>query len=406
MKNFIVSFLFCFLICSCSTESEKVEINEKGVKNKLTLMVYMAADNDLESYALANLRAMEQADYDGVKVLVLLDRAEGYDETEGNWTDTRLFEVCHADGSDSSIKSRRLNCPPLGLSASSNTELDMANPSVLKGFIDFSKASYEAEKYALIMWGHGNGWRAVSIDDKSLSFMSVYSLGQVLHDQELCVIGFDTCFGGVIENVYELKDCSEYTVACPGVTPNTGWNYKSFFEALSGEAENITSKSIAQAMAESAPVNTSIFENQKMNEVMAGFEDFCKTLSESIKNAADRNLLFDTLFSSKSYSYSQYPCDMYLDIGGLADLYSSDSDTRISQSAVKLKSLLPETGGLGVHFIPLTAAHTAATSHSSDYIKNQNLTDQCAFIKESQWWAATYEGKSASLLDKLFYSGL
>ena len=129
---------------------------------KLTLVVYMAADNDLESYALSNLKAMEKASFNNMNVLVLLDRAEGYDETNDNWTDTRLFEITHDDSQGNFIISKRLRCPNLSLSATKETELDMANPSVLHNFIAFAKSDYEAEKYALVIWGHGTGWRGIS----------------------------------------------------------------------------------------------------------------------------------------------------------------------------------------------------------------------------------------------------
>ena len=80
-------------------EPEPVEIPEPMQEMpgaaKLTLVVYMAADNDLETHAIANLKDMEHADFNDINVLVLLDRAEGFDETNGNWTDTRLFEISH-----------------------------------------------------------------------------------------------------------------------------------------------------------------------------------------------------------------------------------------------------------------------------------------------------------------------
>ena len=59
---------------------------------KMTLLIYMAADNDLECYAIQNHKEMEHSDFENMKVLVLLDRAQDYDETNDAWTDTRLFE--------------------------------------------------------------------------------------------------------------------------------------------------------------------------------------------------------------------------------------------------------------------------------------------------------------------------
>ena len=137
-KIMLILFIISFFFCSCLLSGQTESITTSKEKD-LTLMIYMAADNDLEKYALANLKAMEKASYEGINVIVLLDRAEGYDETEGNWTDTRLFEVVHDSSIDNAIKSKQINCPQLGLSVSEQTELDMANPSVLRNFIDFCK---------------------------------------------------------------------------------------------------------------------------------------------------------------------------------------------------------------------------------------------------------------------------
>ena len=108
------------IIDNTKIEEEVVEIIEEPEpepepEKELTLLVYMAADNDLESHALRNLKEMEHACFDNMNVLVLLDRCDAYDETNDNWTDTRLFEVLHDDTNGSTIVSKRLDCPPLGI---------------------------------------------------------------------------------------------------------------------------------------------------------------------------------------------------------------------------------------------------------------------------------------------------
>lgn len=395
---------------------------------KLTLVVYMAADNDLESYAIQNLKAMEHADFENMNVLVLLDRAEGFDETNGNWTDTRLFELKHDDTDSNIIMSKRLSCPPLGISNKVETELDMGNPSVLWNLLNYTRNNYESEKYALIIWGHGTGWRyaggnagnynsrgdirAAAIDDRTGSYMSVHDMGRALRNQGLCVIGFDTCFGGVFENVYELKSHAEYTVASPGITPSGGWNYKSLLEDLS--ECNFTAKEIAEVMAESSAVDVTIFNNQKLYNLMNDFEDFAKALSSIINSASVRNSVYTKLACSKSYSYTQYPCDVYLDIYTIAELYAANSDKTLSAAAKKLqksinsaaRTLNSTNAEIGIHFIPKTGPGTTAVSHSIDYLKDADNSDQCMFIKESQGWVPTKNGESDSLLDKLFYADL
>ena len=415
---FVSVFLLSLLLTSCIDQtrySRLMDVSEPDVSN-LTVMVYMAADNDLESYALENLKAMEKAQSSGIKTLVLLDRSEGYDETDGNWTDTRLFEVVHDETSSSAVKSKRLDCPLLNIYADKDTELDMANPNVLKKFIEFSKGAYPAKKYALIIWGHGTGWRyasdtrAVAIDDRSESYMSVYELGKALKNQGLDVIGFDTCFGGVFENIYELKDCAEYTVACPGVTPGSGWDYKKLLESIS--SGDFETQSIAETMAQSAWGNTTVFVNEKLSELFISFEAFSKALSETVTDSQSQKKVLEELLGIKGYSYTQYPCDLYLDVFSMADFYKASSDPALSDGASVLKEKLDEavlsvsgkTSGLGVHLIPKEKSGVMASVHSEDYVKDSERIDQCAFIKESLWWVPTKNGNYGSLLDKLFYT--
>ena len=400
---------------------------------KLTLVVYMAADNDLESYAVSNLKDMEHSEFENMNVLVLLDRAEGFDETNGDWTDTRLFELVHDETDGNLIVSRRISCPLLGLSNRVDTELDMGNPSVLWNLLSFAKNNYESDKYALIIWGHGTGWRysaggdaaglsggagrsvqtaggrAVAVDDRTGSYMSVHDMGRALKGQGFSVVGFDTCFGGVFENVYEIKNSADYTVASPGITPSGGWNYKQLLEDLSDS--NFHSKSIAEAMAESSSVNATVFNNVKLNSLMNEIEGFSEALAATITSSTTRNTVYDKLIRVKSYSYTQYPCDMYLDIYSMAQAYQNSSARALATASDRLmravnnaaSSTKSNNAEIGLHFIPKTGPNTSAASHSSDYIKDSDNADQCQFIKESMWWVPTKGGESGSLLDRLFY---
>ena len=429
MKLKIISYCLLIFISvyagvmfsGCRFESEKIifppdktekrpESKTADKTKKLTLMVYMAADNDLEPYAIQNLKAMEHADFSELNVLVLLDRAEGYDETNGNWTDTRLFKVGHDNTAGNFIISERLNCPELGLASQSETELDMGNYYVLQSFIDFSKKEYKAQNYALIIWGHGTGWKAFSIDDKTDTYMSVYDMGRAVKNQGLSVIGFDTCFACVIENLYELKDSAQYSVASAGVSPSGGWDYKKLLENLS--LNNLNAQAIALAMKECADVNVTVIKNSGISEVFSGIEDFSKELASTITGSTSRNSVFTKLTQVKSYSYTQYPCDMYIDVFSMAESYAGSSNPALAEKAANLIESLNESyikrnnekPEIGIHFISKTALNTYSTSHSLDYLKNENIRGQCSFIKESKWWVPEGNSSSGSLLDKLFYT--
>ena len=404
----------CIINCSCNLMAYPVPKRTLMLDNtkveepkELTLLVYMAADNDLESYAIRNLKAMERADFSRMNVLVLFDRSESYDETNENWTDTRLFEITHDNSNGSSIVSKRINCPPLGLSDNTETELDMGNYTVLKTFIEFAKSSYTANSYALIMWGHGTGWRfsscssrAVAIDDKSHSYMCVQELGLALKDESLSVIGFDTCFGSAFENLYELKDCTDYIVASPGLTPAAGWDYKTLLQELSNTS--FSAQEIAAIMEYASAQNNIITKASELQDLMLVIEDFSKALAQTITDEQSRRTVLDLLINAKSYCYTQYPSDLFIDVFSMAQVFSNSANYQLQACA---RILAQKTSNIqtGLYLIPKTGEGVLATAHSFDYIKNDANQTQCAFIKNSSWWVPTKTGNSGSLLDKLFY---
>lgn len=403
--------LFLIVLSACSMSNPKTSIVDVTPKTaKLTLMVYMAADNDLETYALKNLKAMEKAEYEGINVLVLVDRHEGYDETDGNWNDTRFFEIAHDTGSGSNIISKRLDCAPLGLSATIQTELDTADWMVLKTFIEFSKEAYPAEKYALIMWGHGAGLGSFAIDERSDRAMSINELEKAVIGQGLCVIGFDTCFGGVIESLYELKECTTYITGCPGMTPSQGWDYKKLLEGI--EKGSCSSFEIAQTMSQTSSVPAFVYTTSAINALFESFENFAGELSLSVTDNESRQVLFETLCSSKAYSAQTYPCDMFLEVRALALNYTSFVKPELKQSANNLVqavdgAVMSPDGNvpeISIYFIPKESAYIVSSRHPSEYIKNLSQSGQCSFVKNSQRWVPTISGNSGSLLDKLFYT--
>ena len=392
-----------------TVEPEETTEPEPPLK-ALTLLVYMAADNELESYALTNLKQMEWANYENMNVLVLLDRSEDYDKTNGNWTDTRLFEVAHDENKRSYIISQKIECEPLGLSKTSSTELDMGDYNVLKTFIEFARANYTAEKYALIIWGHGTGWRysnienpssrAVAIDDNTNSYICIKDLGTALKNQELSVIGFDCCFGSVFENLYELKNCAQYIAACPGLSPSVGWNYNFLLQTLS--ESDFSAEEIASAMKQSTKAQITITQTSKISNIMNALENFSKVLSTSITNEETRKAVLTSLINTKSYSNTQYPCDIFIDINAMAQLYTNCTNEQLKLASENLANAT-DSLQIGLHLIEITSSGVLASSHSQNYRKNTSNTSQCAFIKESIWWVPTISGYSGSLLDKLFY---
>ena len=69
IKKIQVFFMLGFIagVCACEMPVEKkVTVEKATAKTGWTFLVYMAADNDLESYAIRNLKQLEKAAAEGV----------------------------------------------------------------------------------------------------------------------------------------------------------------------------------------------------------------------------------------------------------------------------------------------------------------------------------------------------
>ncbi len=160
-----------------------------------TFMVYMDGDCNLEESAIDDMNEMEMVGSTGaVNIIVMLDRIPGYDDSNGNWTTTKLFEITEDRNSDGVIRSTSVDWG----------ELNMGDPNTLADFAVWGIENYPAEHYALIIWDHGGGWKIVATDDTSdRDGIKMPELDSALFwiINETCIerldlIGFDTCLMG------------------------------------------------------------------------------------------------------------------------------------------------------------------------------------------------------------------
>jgi hypothetical protein len=113
-----------------------------------TIMVFLNADNNLEVFGLKDFHEMAQVgSSDKVNIIVQMDRTPGYATTASDWKQTLRFRV--AKGMEPLPRNAVMD---LG-------EVNMGEGKTLVDFIKWSMSAYPAEKYMLVIWDHGDGWR-------------------------------------------------------------------------------------------------------------------------------------------------------------------------------------------------------------------------------------------------------
>ncbi len=221
------------------TVSEKTSVNSK---KKWTFMVYMNADNDLESAGIKDINEMEKIGSNGnINIIVQCDRSPEYDESNGNWIGARRFYIQKDDDFE------KINS---GQIADLGNSVDMGDPAVLADFIKWGVKNYPAEKYAVVIWNHGSGWKyqnarfspvkGISYDESSGNHLDNFKLTSALEEcvrfnggRKFEMIIMDACLMAMIEIAYQIKDSAKVYIASEEVAPADGMPYDTILEKLS-----------------------------------------------------------------------------------------------------------------------------------------------------------------------------
>lgn len=190
-----------------------------------TFMVYMAADNNLESFLLNNLNQMEKVgSTKDVHIVVQMDRSAQYDTRAGDWSNARRYYVTKDRSAD--ILSR-LEPVILG-------ETNTGDPKTLSDFVLWAAETYPARRYALVIADHGGSWTGIASDDSadkdSLTLQElelalktiVFGMG----GRKLDLIGFDACLMGAFEVYSAIAPYAQYAAASEELIPGDGWDYQ------------------------------------------------------------------------------------------------------------------------------------------------------------------------------------
>jgi len=193
-----------------------------------TFLIYMAADNNLEAAAMDDINEMEYVgSSDEVNIIVQIDRNDGYDRTDGDWTDTRRYLI-RQDDNLSAMNSTLLE--NLG-------EKQMNYSATLTDFLVWGVENYPANRTAVILWDHGGGWTKGVLNDRGeymklpdvrRAFAAAYERTHHVFE----IAGYDACLMGGMETFYQFKDYANYTVGSQKNVPTDGMPYNRFLNDI------------------------------------------------------------------------------------------------------------------------------------------------------------------------------
>jgi hypothetical protein len=219
-----------------------------NVKAKWTIMVYIAADDGLANFAVESLKQLKNTASPNVVVAAQV----GFAGSEGSTG--RRYVFAHEGASVKSINDKMYK----PVSQQPLADAEITDPKTLTDFIDWAYQYCKAERYCLILWGHGpellyeaparkktdveTGNRQAKRDthsgndDTSESGsrpyftplqlkMAVASAKLTKSGKYFEVIGMDACSMSMVEFAYELRHLAMYMVASQEEVPDLSFPY-------------------------------------------------------------------------------------------------------------------------------------------------------------------------------------
>jgi hypothetical protein len=200
-----------------------------------TLLVYMAADDNLERAAILDVQEMASvAGAEHVNVIVQIDRGPATQKDRG-FVRAPLLNLPDFH-SAKRLRVEEMNVIELADLGETSTGAG----ETLAEFVAWGLETYPAQKIALVLWDHGGatagfGWDWTN-DHDGLTIPEIRSgvaKGLAASGRKkLDVLGFDACLMGTLEVAYELRDLADVLVASEELEPAHGWFYGAIVESL------------------------------------------------------------------------------------------------------------------------------------------------------------------------------
>ena len=289
-------------------------------------MVYIAGDNELEEYVVPDIERelAFTGSSDEVQVLVLADRAPGYDTSRGDWQTTKLFHVTQgmiADPADA---------------VADWGERNMGDPQTLIDFVAWSKTNYPAEHYALYFWGHGWSWHPgwVMIDDTDGDTFDYHEMKDAIPSLGFIdVVGYDGCNMASIEMLQLWRGYSTALTSSQEYVEDYGIEYDLLLAELIANPK-MTADEVAIATTRSATHDktwSALATDARLDALLSAVDAWSVALTTSLpSNRADYDRAFE---NTQSFWEAPMDKDLY-DMAYELERVVSDAEIKSMSRAV------------------------------------------------------------------------
>jgi hypothetical protein len=306
-------------------------------RKKWTILVYMNAANDLEEYGPLNVNQMEQFGSSAdLNIVVQFKRIKGrFSTADGDWGDTRRYYVTKDDDSsrtNSLWLSERNAASPAG-------KADMGSPDTMQDFIKWGLETYPAERYCLVVWNHGAGWRSQKVPgaNRATTTRAQYNGRGVSYDDEFednngysshietvemprafdmgggrkwDLLAFDSSLMQMAEVAYEIRDKARYIVGSQESPPGEGYPYDLVLRDLTanlgmdGRALGFSfARSMLTSYGPNSDITNSVLDTSKVGAIAPAVDALGSALSSA--RSAYAGQISNAREASENYAYSE-----------------------------------------------------------------------------------------------------
>ncbi|WP_448787264.1 clostripain-related cysteine peptidase [Bacteroides graminisolvens] len=223
------------VLVACNHNDEPDPVQEEDLR---TVLVYIAADNSLTSFAADDIAEMVSGfaavDADKNNLLVYVDTQSAK---------PLLYQI--TKDSKGAVVKNILH---------EYEEQNSVYPTVMAEVYNRVFSAFPAKSYGLVLWSHGDGWLPspanISASKASTrwfgqdgtSYMDISSLNTALNSApHFDFILFDACFMQSVEVAYELKDRADYFIGAPNEIPGPGAYYTELVPAMFSQVNDLAS---------------------------------------------------------------------------------------------------------------------------------------------------------------------
>ena len=340
MKKLLSLLLSTILLTACSNDDEPGPVPPQSIER--TVIVYMAAENNLSSNVNADLKEMKQGSHQigsGNALVVYVDKSNAQ---ELPW----LARIQDGQVVDS------VSISDMGISS---TDCLSSDPNVMEQVLQYAVRRYPATSdYGLVLWGHSTGWlfrdsvaynrRAYGVDNgfngstNDGKWINIPAMARVLSNlPHFKFIFADCCNFMCLESLYELRSTTDYIIGSPAEVPFVGAPYQTVVPAMFSSTTDfyrgIVDRCFEQRV-KGCNLPLSAVRTEQMEALAQATRTVLQAVDDSLKGEyADLSGNIYYFYNSLTMNYNPGHCIFY-DAGDFIKRYTKPDDYRLWKEAL------------------------------------------------------------------------